>query len=191
MPGHHIEERKLSVPPRLLIARHQRMRSGICSVDPDHGRFRPIAGRCRAGRLRKAQASLSFLRRGDGVCVLRPPEGDAPAEVRLKPRLTGPAPGDASHLKPVSSSSRLKPEAPILTAQADPAQAAAGATPEERIRDIFLTVQKALKQRRLYDAGSKFYQSTVEVLGAKFAAYLAELHELSVSVTADALLTEK
>jgi len=85
----------------------------------------------------------------------------------------------------------VKPAAQVLPGQDDPARAAVGATPEERIRDIFVTVQKALKQRRLYDTKSKIYQGTVEILGAKFAAYLAEFHDLTVTVSADALMTEK
>jgi len=85
----------------------------------------------------------------------------------------------------------VKPAAQVLLGQDDPARAAVGATAEERIRDIFVTVQKALKQRRLYDTKSKIYQGTVELLGGKFAAYLAEFHDLTVTVSADALMTEK
>jgi len=78
-----------------------------------------------------------------------------------------------------------------LAGQDESARTAAVATPEERIRDIFVTVQKALKQRRLYDANSKTYQTTIELLDRKFAAFLAEFHALIVTVTADALVTEK
>jgi len=85
----------------------------------------------------------------------------------------------------------LKPAVPVLARQDAPAPAAAAATPEERIRDIFVTVQKALKQRRLYESKNKIYQATIELLGEKFAAYLVEFHDLTVAVTVDALVTEK
>ena len=72
--------------------------------------------------------------------------------------------------------------------QQDPSSGSPG---EERAQDVFLSIEKALRMRRLYESASKPFQESLDAVTAAMTSFLEEFEDLDVEVTMESFLTGK
>jgi hypothetical protein len=78
----------------------------------------------------------------------------------------------------------MSPEAEVPQT-ADPTATAIDPVRQEKVRDLFLSIDKTGKLLRLYGASGKPFLAALDVLAGNFAALLEDDEELPVTVTAD------
>jgi hypothetical protein len=82
----------------------------------------------------------------------------------------------------------LNPETTSAELAQETAALPASEGQKERVRDLFLSMDKALRLMRLYEPSNKNYLAAVDGLAQKFTAYLADSGQLLASVTAEGFL---
>ena len=82
----------------------------------------------------------------------------------------------------------LIPEPTTYPAAEEEAPAPVDPAEQERVRDLFLSTDKALRLMRLYDRSNMIYQAVVDGRIKKFTAILEDAGELTVAVTSDGFL---